>query len=269
MNKFASFVAIAASLVISAGAVSLAQRTHKPQYEAPVCNAFAPGEELVYSVKYGFIKGGEGRFTVTDTVVDGRHTNHVTVAGRTTGVADLFYEVRDSYESFLDCETQLPLLSKRNISEGRYRYNDVVSYNRADNTMSKTVHKRGKLVESKTQSAPEDIVDIIGAFYHARNNAFDDRLAIGDTIYYKTFFSNEIFDLNIRYDGTETINTIFGRTLCYKFTPITEVGRSFKNKDDMHLWISADSRRLPMRIKFDMTVGSFTVDLAKASGIRK
>lgn len=267
MKIFASVAA--AALAASVACMSLAQRTHRPQYEVPVYNAFAPGEDLVYTVKYGFIKGGEGRFTVVDTVIDGLRVNHITVAGRTTGVADLFYEVRDSYESFLDAETQLPVLSKRNISEGRYRYNDVVSYDRQNNQLSKSVKRRNKPLEVKTQDAPRDIVDIIGAFYHARNNAFDSRLAVGDTVYYKTFFSNEVYDLNIRYDGLETLNTIFGPTACYKFTPVTEVGRSFKNKDDMHLWVTADSRRVPVRIKFDMKVGSFTVDLASAKGLKQ
>lgn len=264
MNKPALLIAL---LAISSA--SAAQRTFRPQYEAPVANSFAPGEDLTYTVKYGFIKGGEGRFTVSDTTIDGRRVNHITVAGRTTGVADVFYSVRDSYESYLDVETQLPILSKRNISEGRYRYNDVVSYDRENGRLSKSVKKRDKPVEVKTQDAPDRIVDIIGAFYHARNNAFDSRLTKGDTVYYKTFFSNEEYDLNIRYDGIETLKTSLGKIDCYKFTPITEVGRSFKNKEDMHLWISADGRRLPVRIKFDMTVGSFTVDLVSAKGVKK
>lgn len=265
MNKL-TFPILLSLLAIAPAAN--AQRTHKPQYEEPVANSFSPGEELTYTVKYGFIKGGEGRFTVSDTIVGGRKVNHITVAGKTTGVADVFYKVRDSYESFLDVETQLPVMSKRNISENKYRYNDVVTYDREGGQLSKSVKKRDNPIEVKTQDAPDCIVDIIGAFYHARNNAFDSRLAKGDTIYYKTFFGNEEFDLNIRYDGKETLNTVLGSKVCYKFTPITEVGRSFKNKDDMHLWITADANRLPVRIKFDMTVGSFVVDLASAKGIK-
>ncbi len=267
MNKTA-FLISASAILFCAAATAISQKTHKPQYVAPVTNAFGPGEKLTYTVRYGFVKGGEGYFTVVDTVIDGRHTNHVTVAGRTTGVADFFYEVRDSYETFLDRESQLPVLSKRNIKEGRYRYNDVVSYDRANNLMNKWVKKRNNPVETKVQEAPEKIMDIVGAFYHARNNAFDSRLMVGDTIYYKTFFSNEVFDLNIRYDGTETLKTPLGTKVCYKFTPVTEVGRSFKSSEDMHLWITADANRVPVRIKFDMTVGSFTIDLIKAEGLR-
>ncbi len=267
MKKTALLIFASATLFCAAAA-AVSHKTHKPQYASPVCNAFGPGEKLTYTVRYGFVKGGEGCFSVVDTVIDGRHTNHVTVAGRTTGVADFFYEVRDSYETFLDRETQLPVLSKRNIKEGRYRYNDVVSYDRDNNLMNKWVKKRNNPVETKIQEAPERIMDIVGAFYHARNNAFDSRLMVGDTIYYKTFFSNEVFDLNIRYDGTENLKTPLGTKTCYKFTPVTEVGRSFKSSEDMHLWITADANRVPVRIKFDMAVGSFTIDLIKAEGLK-
>ncbi len=267
MKKTALLIFASATLFCAAAA-AVSHKTHKPQYVSPVCNAFGPGEKLTYTVRYGFVKGGEGCFSVVDTVIDGRHTNHVTVAGRTTGVADFFYEVRDSYETFLDRETQLPVLSKRNIKEGRYRYNDVVSYDRDNNLMNKWVKKRNNPVETKIQEAPERIMDIVGAFYHARNNAFDSRLMVGDTIYYKTFFSNEVFDLNIRYDGTENLKTPLGTKTCYKFTPVTEVGRSFKSSEDMHLWVTADANRVPVRIKFDMTVGSFTIDLIKAEGLK-
>lgn len=245
-----------------------AQTTHRPQYSGVVSEAFGPGEDLTYTVRYGFIKGGEGRFSVRDTVIDGRHVNHVVCGGRTTGVADVFYKVRDSYESYMDRQTQLPLMSKRNIREGRYKYCDKVVYDRHNGQMLKVVKRRDKPEETSRVAMPDRLVDIVGAFYHARNNAFDSRLTPGDTVFYQTFFSDEIYPLNIRYDGIETLNTVMGEKRCYKFTPVTEVGRSFKNKDDMHLWITADANRLPVKIQFDMTVGSFVCELTKATGLR-
>lgn len=244
-----------------------AQTTHKPQYCEAGRQAFAPGEDLTYTVRYGFIRGGEGRFTVRDTIIGGRQANHIVCGGRTTGAADLIFRVRDSYESYMDRETHLPIISKRNISEGRYKYRDEVHYNRDSGTIEKSVTSRGAPPVHSTDTMPARLVDMVGAFYHARSNAFDERLTPGDTIFYETFFSDEIFPLHIRYDGPETIKTIFGRKRCLKFTPVTEVGRAFKSKDDMHLWVTADSNRLPVKIAFDMPVGSFVCELTKASGL--
>lgn len=258
---------VLAALTVSVAATS--QKTYCPQYDSVRHESFGPGEKLTYSVKYGFIKGGEGYFVVRDTVIGGRHTHHVTCGGQTTGLADFVYSVRDSYESYMDVKTQLPVMSKRNISEGRYRYNDKVVYDREAGKMDKTIKRRNKPVERKREEMKNNkLVDIVAAFYHARNNAFDGRLTPGDTIHYETFFSDEIFPLNIKYNGIETINTVMGPRVCYKFSPITEVGRSFDGDDDMHLWITADANRVPVKIKFDMKVGSFVFELTKAEGLK-
>ncbi|MBQ3636315.1 MAG: DUF3108 domain-containing protein [Bacteroidales bacterium] len=245
-----------------------AQTTVRPQNESVRDWTFMPGEDLTYTVKYGFVKGGEGHFTVRDTVIDGRHANHIVCAGRTTGIADTFFKVRDSYESYLDAETQLSIMSKRNIREGKYTYNDVVVYDRGKDEIQKIIKKRNKPKIEETQPVPPRILDIVGAFYHARNNAFATGLTIGDTICYETFFSNEVFPLYIKYRGKEVIKTMFGKRECYKFSPITEVGRSFKTEDDMHLWVTTDGNCLPVKIKFDLAVGSFVCELTKASGLK-
>ena len=245
-----------------------AQTTVRPQQMDKLNESFGPGEDLVYTVKYGFVKGGEGHFTVQDTIIDGRHVNHIVCAGKTTGVADVFFKVRDSYESYMDPKTQLSVLSKRNIREGRYTYHDIVSYDRQNKMVDKTIQKRDNPAFTEKQEVPDRIIDIVGAFYHARNNAFSPDLTVGDTICYETFFSNEVFPLYIKYRGVETVSTKFGKIECLKFSPITEVGRSFKTEDDMHLWVTNDGNRLPVKIKFDLAVGSFVCELTDYSGLK-
>ena len=56
--------------------------------------------------------------------------------------------------------------------------------------------------------------------------------------------------------------------MCDKFAPVTEKGRSFEGDDNMHLWITADANRVPVKIKFDMKVGSFVFELTKAEGLK-
>ena len=52
-----------------------------------------------------------------------------------------------------------------------------------------------------------------------------------------------------------------GKFKCLKFVPVVEPGRIFKNKDDMTFWLSDDDNKVPIRVKFDMIVGSFKCDL--------
>lgn len=222
--------------------------------------AYDAGERLVYSMRYAFMKGGEAHFSVVNANLDGRQVKHVTCHGRTTGFADVIFKVRDTYESYIDPATQMPIKAIRNIREGRYTYYDEILYNR-DSSQVNTLRKGIRPI-------PENALDIVSAFYHARNNSFNNALVAGDTILYVTYFDDEVWHLRIKYQGKEFVKTDFGNIECYRFCPITEVGRAFETEDDMQVWISTDSNRIPIKIKFDMKVGSFVCELSQFSGLK-
>ncbi|WP_052345490.1 DUF3108 domain-containing protein [Alkaliflexus imshenetskii] len=224
--------------------------------------AYGPGEELHYVMNYGFITGGRGVLSVRDTVLNGKKLHHLVGSAHTVGLADRVFKIRNVYESFVDPKTDYPVKSIRNISEGRYRYYNEVLFNHGpDSTFINSQRSGQKYVKA-------DIYDIVAAFYLARKKYFNDNMKEGEVIEIMTYFSDEEFPLRIRYRGIETINTKFGRLECYKFSPVTEVGRAFKTEDDMHVWITRDANRIPIRIRFNLVVGSFTCDLEEFRGLR-
>jgi len=214
---------------------------------------YGPGETLNYTLNYGFVTGGKGVLSVRDTTINGIRVNHVVARGETVGVADAVFKIRDRYESYINPKNDLPVKSVRSISEGRYRYYDEVTYN----------HDSLYIISKKKgmKPVPSRIQDILSAFYYARKFKFNDNLKENEIIEIMTYFSNELYPLRIKFRGIETIKTKFGKVECYRFSPVTEVGRSFKTEDDMQVWISRDNNRVPVRIKFNLTVGSFTCEL--------
>ncbi len=224
--------------------------------------AYGHGEELHYVMSYGFMTGGRGVLSVKDTTLNGKIVQHIVGSAHTVGLADAVYKIRDKYESFVDVKTDLPIKSIRNIKEGRYRYyNEVLFEHGPDST--RLVSQR-----SGNKTVAPNIYDIVSAFYIARKKHFNDSLAKGQVIEIVTYFSDKEYPLRIRFKGIETINTKFGKLECYKFSPVTEVGRSFKTEDDMHVWITRDLNRIPVRIKFNLVVGSFTCDLEQFRGLQ-
>ncbi len=222
--------------------------------------AFQAGEELTYNVRYGIIPGGAGYFSIKDSLLNGKKVNHIKVKGVTTGLADAIFKVRDVYESFMDVETDLPIKAIRNIREGRYRYYDEITYDRDSSVVHTT--------RTGTHKVPPKILDAVSAFYFARSHVFNDQLKEGEMIELVTFFAGKVYPMRIRYRGIETISTRFGKVQCYLFSPVTEVGRAFKTEDDMQVWISRDGNRLPMRIKFNLVVGSFVCELTEFRGLK-
>ena len=222
--------------------------------------AFQAGETLTYAVRYGIIPGGAGYFSVRDTIVNGKKVNHIKVKGVTTGLADAIFKVRDVYESFMDINTDMPVKAIRNIREGRYRYYDEITYNRDSSVVNTT--------RTGTHKVPPKILDVVSAFYFARSHVFNDQLKEGELIELVTFFAGKVYPIRIRYRGIETISTRFGKVQCYMFSPVTEVGRAFKTEDDMQVWISRDNNRVPIRIRFNLVVGSFVCELTEFRGLK-
>src|SRR5690242_5510763 len=66
--------------------------------------AFTFGEKLTYRVHYGALTGGNCEFVVGDQpkMVGDKTTYHIKVAGKSTGLVDMMFGVKDEYESYMD-----------------------------------------------------------------------------------------------------------------------------------------------------------------------
>lgn len=217
-------------------------------------------ENLKFKMHYGPINAGEVTITLKPSYLDGSEVLHAEATAYTTGLADRIYKVFDVYESFMDPATGLPVKAIRNISEGNYRYYNEVFYDRDSNRVESLL--------SGVHEVPSGILDMLSVIYELRNMIESTRLRSGDVIELKTFFSDEIYPVVIRYRGPETIRTRKGRFHALKFSPVSEPGRVFKTEDDITIWFSNDRNFVPLRISLNMLVGSVNIDLVEASGLR-
>jgi hypothetical protein len=82
-----------------------------------------------------------------------------------------------------------------------------------------------------------------------------------------TWFTDELYPIRMKYIGTEEIKTRAGKIKCLRFNPVTETGRLFKTEEDVSFWFSADKNFLPVKIRFDIFVGAFTVEIVSYQGL--
>jgi hypothetical protein len=235
------------------------QKPNKKLPEILPETAFKDGEELNYILHYGFINGGAATIKVENAKINDINVLHASAIAKTTGIADKLFRVVDIYESYFTIDKNLPVKAIRNIKEGNYKYYDEVTFNRTDNTVlsQKTgIHK-----------VPENVLDMVSAFFYIRRVDFA-KVKVGDTLYVDTFFGDDLFPFYIIFQGRETISTDAGKFRCLKFLPIVEPGRIFKENDDMLFWFSDDQNKIPVRVKFDMIVGSFKCDLVSYKNLK-
>jgi hypothetical protein len=249
--KKAALISLIFSLVIRTG------------YSQPA--TYRPGEAVYYSVHYGPITAGEASLVLREAKYKGETVWHSKLIGKTTGMADAIFRVLDSYESYMDPVTELPVFTIRNIREGRYRkYNEVIFDH-------KTRKDSAILLSDLTgkHMAQKGILDIISCFYYFRDNIMPNKkeLKEGEVITLMTWFTDELYPVRLKYVKTEDIKTKAGRIRCYKFNPVTEKGRLFQTEEDVSFWFSADKNYLPIKIRFDIFVGAFTVEMTNYEGL--
>lgn len=234
----------------------------QPIVELPELNhsAFTSGEKLTYRLHYGFVDAGEATVEVrpTDYTRLGREMYHVVGKGRTLGAFNWFFKVRDRYESYMDKESLLPWKFVRRVQEGKYtKEQDYIFH-----------HQRSAVDngEGSYYEIPMGAQDMISAFYYARTLDFSDAQP-GDQFTVQTFMDDEVFDLNIRYLGKETISLRKGKFRCMKFVPVVQEGRIFKDSEDLQVWITDDENKIPILAKADILVGSIKMEVVKYEGL--
>lgn len=217
--------------------------------------AFKAGENLSYQIRYGIIVGGTTNISLTEEVYDERFVFHALAIGQTSGLADKIYEVKDIYESWFDKETNLPYKQVRNIKEGGYKWYNEVTYDRQNNTVSS--------MKSGIHSVPEKILDLASTFYYLRRIDFSG-VNRGDVITVNMYFADEVFPFRLKYKGRDNVKTKFGKIKCFKISPMVEVGRMFKAKDDLTVWFTDDENCLPVLVKMDIRyIGAVYLELIK------
>lgn len=227
--------------------------------------SYKVGEKVSYTIQYGIITAGYATLDLTGETLNGKEVWHSKLMAKTTGMAEALFKVLDIYESYVDPATELPVKSIRNIREGRYRKFNVVDFDHKTRADSSILYSdlTGKHI------APPRIHDILSCFYYFRNNVLpvDSNLKKGELITINTWFCDELYPIRLKYIGTDVVKTKLGKIICHKFNPVTETGRLFKTEEDVSFWFSADKNFLPVKIRFDIFVGSFTCEIVNYEGL--
>jgi hypothetical protein len=222
--------------------------------------AFKPGEKLSYRMKYGFFTAAEANIQVEESPIkfDGQPAYHIIADGKTAGTFDVFYKVRNRYESYVDHTTLMPYFYAENRRESSYRHTDKVTFN----------HEKKTVTAAKgTFPFTGKVFDFVSAYYFAR--CIDvSKVHIGEKLEIQYFLEDGIHTMTITYLGKERVPCAMGTFNCLKFSPTIIPGRIFRKDSKLYLWITDDNNRIPVKAHVEVVVGSLTMDLTAASGLK-
>ena len=225
-----------------------------------VNEAFKRGEKLKFRLHYGFMDAAEITLDVKDEAktFGSSNTFHVVGVGNSKGSFDWFFKVRDRYETYIDENALVPWFFLRRVDEGGYIINQDYFFNH--------YKKKVEIGAGESFDIPDDTQDMLSAFYATRCIDFTNAKE-GDVFTINSFVDKEMFKLQIKYVGKETIKTGLGKFKCLKFRPVIQKGRIFKHEDDLKVWITDDKNHIPVRAEAEILFGSIKMDLIEYSGL--
>ncbi|TDO20142.1 DUF3108 domain-containing protein [Pedobacter duraquae] len=222
---------------------------------------FQAGEVLKYKLRYGFITAAEGTLKVlnSDLKFDNKPTYKLVVDAQTSGTFDIFYKVRDHYDSYIDKTDLTPYFYQENVREGGYKREDKARFTQDG---KKVVSNRGTFTTPTTQT-----FDLVSAYYFSRSLDIS-KLKIGDKFKLNYFLGDGIKQLEIEFTGRETVKSKIGNVKCLRFSPSIEPGRIFKKDSRLYLWITDDGNRVPVKAQVEILVGAVTMEIKSAEGLK-
>lgn len=219
---------------------------------------FEPGEKLSYVLRWENVPAGTASLEVMPlTIINGEAAYHFVMTVQSNRFIDLFYKVRDRLDAYADLDMTRSLHFTKKQHEGNHQRDEIVRFDWA----ASEAHYSNFGEKKPPISLQEGSFDPLSAFYFTRTTP----LTPGEEIQRPVTDGkkNVIGRLTIR--ERETITLQDGRSFdTYRVEPeMRHIGGVFKESDDarIELWLTADERRIPVRIRSKVVIGHFIGEL--------
>lgn len=215
-----------------------------------VAHPFGPGEKLKFSVKYGFISAGTAWLEVPEmTEVDGEQAFALVARAESNAVISRIYKVRNRIQSTWDANGHYSLRYEEKRREGGHKTDNAIVF---DHDRREAVYGDGRVFP-----IPPGVQDALSSFYFTRFQP----LPLGGSIVFDYHASRKSQPMEVKVLGRERVKTPAGTFNCIAIEPVLKAGGIFRNKGRLVIWITDDERRMPVRMRSAVAIGSISVVL--------
>ena len=226
---------------------------------------FYPGEKLTFQLKWTVVPAGQGTLEILPIeTIKGVKAYHFVLTAKSNSFIDYIYKVRDRIDAYTDIEMTHTILYKKKQREGNTKRDVVVNFNWNTNTAQySTLNNVREPID-----VLEGSFDPLSAFYYTRLFDLKEDLIIERPVTDgKKCIIGKAFVVR-----KETLTLASGTYDTYLIEPeMRHVGGVFEKSKNakIQVWVTADKRRMPVKIKSKVVVGSFVGELVSATGLEK
>ena len=246
--------ALLSSILAPASALA-SGRTEPPAVK--VHHPFHPGEKLTYTISWSnvFSAGTAVMEVKKEKAEDGKDVLHFISTARTIGMVDKAYTVRDTVNSIVDYRTLESISYDLSSVHGKKKKQRKSIFDHDEGTVTNSGDGGGV-----TLDIPENTQDALSSLYYLRTKQ---EFVEGKTISVNIHDSGKNWSVDLYVLGRERIKTPVGEFKTVKVKTYPKYEGVFMHKGEIFMWLTDDSRRIPVLMKSTITIGSIVSTLTE------
>jgi hypothetical protein len=264
-------------LLLAAGHASPPQS--KQNGSASTTPAFTVGEELIYTVEWDpplwllllpKMEAGQATLNLAEeTQYQNRRAYRIIFKANSSGmlVRLLHLEIDDYYEFVSDADTLCTYSVMKREREGKRKRDIQIAY-AADESK---LHLRevdvalGVVLRDRDYTGiPPCVKDLFSALYALRRNRLDNgskqRILVGD--------NQTVKEVEVNVEKKERVVTPTGIYNTLRINTVAVMGGLFKNGGQFRIWLTDDSRQMPVKFEIKVNLGKVMGSLKEIKSSR-
>jgi uncharacterized protein DUF3108 len=243
-------------LLLFACTLVLAHATDAAEAPPSLKPPFASGERFTYRVTWMGMHAATAVMEAGNAPpLDGRRTLRFLTTTTSSPFVTKFYPVKNRVESLVDAETLLPQKLLFHRREGKRKNDFDVTFR----------HAQGNVLSIKdgvpaTIPIPPDTQDSISCLYYVRSVP---ALPPGFSQVMTVHHDKKNYRLEVRIEAIEKVKGPWGEIETIRALAIMPFQGIFLNEGNIRVWFTNDDRRIPVRMKAKVIVGSVVADLVE------
>ena len=266
-----SFRYILSVLLVGIGLSASAQGTKCLPSRTDGVEPFKAGEKIVFNISYNWhavqTDVAKGTLTANQETLNGEKVWHTSMAMQTAPFFDVFFKIREKFDSWFALKGVEPRKFYRDTREGDYHaINDYV-YDRQAGVIHANLEYWDK--DKSTVDIPygDCTYDVTALFYFARRMDFAN-MKEGTAQKISIAIDKDVFQVRLTYRGKENkyVKGV-GTIAAHKVGISLNKGNVFEGNEDAIIWFSADDNRIPVAFMAPLKVGAMNGRLASYEGL--
>lgn len=212
------------------------------------------GERLVFELSWFKIKAGTAVMEVSQRENQGRAAYNISALTSSNDYIDIIYRVRDRIDSFIYADNLSSYRYRVHQEEGSFRRDKEIVFDYDKKLATYTKDKKVSVYEIS-----HFVNDALSSLYYLRTK----ELTVGKTVTMDVFDDKKLWQVDVQVLGKERVETPVGVFNTVLVKPILKFEGIFQRKGEVYIWLTDDNRKMPVKMRSKITIGSISADLVE------